>query len=196
MLGLPPARTGTSSLAGLDDRLHQPYRAKLYPRSAELLEKVRKLGALGPHHLRSRPDRADLVALRADRRAGPRPPRSPAGPRMGTGRPGAVRGPGRRRARPVAAQASAAAGRRCRWRLLLSLGSSLRQPEPAEQLIGDVEVIGREVGAEVEDRDGALGRFGVRDRRADRGVDQLLAGALAGARRTPRASGGCACRRC
>src|SRR5262249_30558744 len=33
--------------AGLDDRLHQPYRAHLYPRSAELLAEVRTLGALG-----------------------------------------------------------------------------------------------------------------------------------------------------
>ncbi len=33
--------------AGLHDRLHQPYRAALYPRSAELLERVPKLGALG-----------------------------------------------------------------------------------------------------------------------------------------------------
>lgn len=33
--------------AGLKDRLHQPARAHLYPRSAELLEKVPKLGALG-----------------------------------------------------------------------------------------------------------------------------------------------------
>ena len=33
--------------AGLDDRLHQPYRAHLYPRSAELLERARGLGALG-----------------------------------------------------------------------------------------------------------------------------------------------------
>jgi homoserine kinase len=33
--------------AGLGDRLHQPYRAHLYPRSAELLEQARKLGALG-----------------------------------------------------------------------------------------------------------------------------------------------------
>jgi homoserine kinase len=33
--------------AGLDDRLHQPRRAHLYPRSAELLQSVRKLGALG-----------------------------------------------------------------------------------------------------------------------------------------------------
>jgi homoserine kinase len=33
--------------AGLRDRLHQPHRAHLYPRSAELLERVRGLGALG-----------------------------------------------------------------------------------------------------------------------------------------------------
>jgi homoserine kinase len=33
--------------AGLQDRLHQPYRAHLYPRSAELLERAPSLGALG-----------------------------------------------------------------------------------------------------------------------------------------------------
>ena len=33
--------------AGLRDRLHQPYRADLYPRSAALLERVTELGALG-----------------------------------------------------------------------------------------------------------------------------------------------------
>jgi homoserine kinase len=33
--------------AGLRDRLHQPYRAHLYPRSAELLERAPALGALG-----------------------------------------------------------------------------------------------------------------------------------------------------
>lgn len=33
--------------AGLGDRLHQPARAHLYPRSAELLEKAPRLGALG-----------------------------------------------------------------------------------------------------------------------------------------------------
>ncbi len=31
----------------LSDRLHQPYRAHLYPRSAALLERARELGALG-----------------------------------------------------------------------------------------------------------------------------------------------------
>jgi homoserine kinase len=33
--------------AGLDDRLHQPRRAHLFPRSAALLSRVRELGALG-----------------------------------------------------------------------------------------------------------------------------------------------------
>jgi homoserine kinase len=33
--------------AGLHDRLHQPYRSPLYPRSAELLERASELGALG-----------------------------------------------------------------------------------------------------------------------------------------------------
>jgi homoserine kinase len=33
--------------AGLRDRLHQPYRANLYPRSAELLERAASFGALG-----------------------------------------------------------------------------------------------------------------------------------------------------
>jgi len=32
---------------GLEDRLHQPHRAHLYPRSAELVERARDLGALG-----------------------------------------------------------------------------------------------------------------------------------------------------
>ena len=33
--------------AGLRDRLHQPHRAHLYPRSAELVERAPSLGALG-----------------------------------------------------------------------------------------------------------------------------------------------------
>jgi homoserine kinase len=33
--------------AGLHDRLHQHHRAHLYPRSADLLERARDLGALG-----------------------------------------------------------------------------------------------------------------------------------------------------
>ena len=46
MLGL--ARSDWDLIAaGLRDRLHQPYRAQLYPRSAELLERAPALGALG-----------------------------------------------------------------------------------------------------------------------------------------------------
>jgi homoserine kinase len=33
--------------SGLHDRVHQPHRAGLYPRSAELLDQARSLGALG-----------------------------------------------------------------------------------------------------------------------------------------------------
>jgi homoserine kinase len=33
--------------AGLDDRLHQPYRAHLYPRSAEVVAEAAQHGALG-----------------------------------------------------------------------------------------------------------------------------------------------------
>jgi homoserine kinase len=33
--------------AGLEDRLHQPYRARLYPRSAELMDRASEFGALG-----------------------------------------------------------------------------------------------------------------------------------------------------
>ncbi len=46
VLGL--ARADLSLIArGLGDRLHQPYRAHLYPQSAALLESARELGALG-----------------------------------------------------------------------------------------------------------------------------------------------------
>jgi homoserine kinase len=46
MLGLARSDWDLIS-AGLSDRLHQPYRADLYPKSAALLGEVRKLGALG-----------------------------------------------------------------------------------------------------------------------------------------------------
>jgi homoserine kinase len=46
MLGLAHADWDLIS-AGLHDRLHQPYRARLYPRSASLLERAHLLGALG-----------------------------------------------------------------------------------------------------------------------------------------------------
>jgi homoserine kinase len=46
MLGL--ARGDWDLLArGLEDRLHQPHRAHLYPRSAELVADAKDLGALG-----------------------------------------------------------------------------------------------------------------------------------------------------
>jgi homoserine kinase len=46
MLGLATADWDLIS-AGLQDRLHQPYRAYLYPRSAELVTRAPSLGALG-----------------------------------------------------------------------------------------------------------------------------------------------------
>jgi homoserine kinase len=48
MLALGLARADWDLIAaGLKDRLHQPHRAHLYPRSAALLERAPKLGALG-----------------------------------------------------------------------------------------------------------------------------------------------------
>jgi homoserine kinase len=48
LLALGLARGDWDLLArGLDDRLHQPHRAHLYPRSAELVRDARALGALG-----------------------------------------------------------------------------------------------------------------------------------------------------
>jgi len=46
MLGLARSDWDLISL-GLHDRLHQPYRARLYPRSMELRERAKQLGALG-----------------------------------------------------------------------------------------------------------------------------------------------------
>jgi homoserine kinase len=46
MLGLATADWDLIA-AGLADRLHQPYRASLYPRSAQLMERASELGALG-----------------------------------------------------------------------------------------------------------------------------------------------------
>jgi homoserine kinase len=46
MLGLATADWELIS-AGLEDRMHQAQRAHLYPRSAELLERAKELGALG-----------------------------------------------------------------------------------------------------------------------------------------------------
>jgi homoserine kinase len=48
LLTLGLARGDWDLLArGLDDRLHQPYRAHLFPRSMELVARARELGALG-----------------------------------------------------------------------------------------------------------------------------------------------------
>jgi homoserine kinase len=46
MLGLATADWDLVA-AGLADRLHQPHRAHLYPRSADLVDRARSLGALG-----------------------------------------------------------------------------------------------------------------------------------------------------
>ncbi len=46
VLGLERGDTGLIA-AGLDDRLHQSYRAELFPRSAALIDRVAGLGALG-----------------------------------------------------------------------------------------------------------------------------------------------------
>ena len=48
LLTLGLARSDFSLIGrGLDDRLHQPRRSALYPRSVELLHKARALGAIG-----------------------------------------------------------------------------------------------------------------------------------------------------
>ena len=54
--------------AGLDDRLHQPRRAHLYPRSAELLERAPRPRRARRHDLRRRSGGARVVALRANGR--------------------------------------------------------------------------------------------------------------------------------
>ena len=56
------ARRPRPRRAGLGDRLHQPYRAHLFPRSAALLERAAALGALGRDDLGRRPDGARLGA--------------------------------------------------------------------------------------------------------------------------------------
>ena len=60
-------------------------------------------------------------------------------------------------------------------RRLDQLGQSrvrlLETGQAPEQFAGDPEVVGSEVGSMVEDRDGALGRFGVGDGGAHDGVE-------------------------
>lgn len=74
-IGLERADLGLVA-QGLGDRLHQPYRAHLFPRSAELLERATDLGALGATISGAGPtvllwcDAADVEAVeRAARRA-------------------------------------------------------------------------------------------------------------------------------
>ena len=64
-----PAATGIWSARGLDDRLHQPHRAHLYPRSVELAERAPRARRARRDDLRRRPDRAGVEPLRADRAA-------------------------------------------------------------------------------------------------------------------------------
>ena len=68
MLGLATADWDLIA-AGLRDRLHQPHRAHLYPRSAELLERAPSLGALGATISGAGPTVLVWCALRADRSA-------------------------------------------------------------------------------------------------------------------------------
>jgi len=89
---------------GLRDRLHQPHRAHLFPRSAALLERAPSLGALGATLSGAGPPRRARTARRPRgsppaRRAPARAPGAP--PSAGTARRGAAgaggpRGPGRR----------------------------------------------------------------------------------------------------
>ena len=85
--------------AGLHDRLHQPHRAHLYPRSVELLERVPAARCAGRDDLRRRAERARVVPIRADRRRQGRARARDGG--LGTGDPRAVRVSGRGRPRAV-----------------------------------------------------------------------------------------------
>ena len=53
---------------GLGDRLHQPRRAPLYPRSMELVERARELGALGATISGAGPTVLRVGAVRGGRR--------------------------------------------------------------------------------------------------------------------------------
>ena len=69
VLGL--ARDDFSLIArGLADSLHQPRRRALYPRSMELVERAKELGAVGATISGAGPDGAVLVPLAADGPAG------------------------------------------------------------------------------------------------------------------------------
>ena len=128
------AATGTSSRAGSHDRLHQPRRAHLYPRSMELVERARELGALGATISGAGPTvlvwcdyeqtgRGRRGAARARPRAGPtslRVPFEPQGADVARALSAARRSARRRRAQRssrravVEAEAARAARRRAR----------------------------------------------------------------------------------
>src|SRR3954466_385998 len=61
---------------------------------------------------------------------------------------------------------------------LPDLAPGVAHVQAREHLVGELQVVLAEVGAVVEDRDGALGRLGVGDRRADRRIEQALAEVL------------------
>ena len=177
--------------AGLGDRLHQPYRAHLYPRSAELVRRAPELGALGATISGAGP--TVLVWCQGAP--------TPSGSRRcstqdARGWAEVLRVPVRARGRAGAGRRSAPASAVSRLAQRLELAAGVLEAEPLEQLVRDVEVVGRQVGAVVEDRERALGRLGVGDRLADRRVEQLVADSAGAASRRPRASGACACRRC
>ena len=88
---------------GLVDRLHQPYRASLYPRSSELHGAGARARRPGRHDLRRRPDRPLLVPLRDDRRGRRGAARRVRG--LGAGHPRPVRADRRRRPRDLALDA-------------------------------------------------------------------------------------------
>ncbi len=95
--------------AGLDDRLHQPARAHLYPRSAELLERAPSFGALGATFSGAGP--TVLVWCRYEQTGAVIDAADRASARLGEGDAGAVRVPGRRRAGALALTRACARGR-------------------------------------------------------------------------------------
>ena len=94
---------------GLADRLHQPYRAHLYPRTAQLVERARDFGALGATVSGAGP--TVLVWSHLEQTPGVVRGAAPRGRWLGGRHARAVRADGRGRARALAAQTTAR--RRC-----------------------------------------------------------------------------------
>ena len=94
---------------GLDDRLHQPRRASLYPRSMELVERARSLGALGATISGAGP--SVLVWARAEAAADVAARLAADDRRVGAGAAAAVRGRWRR-GELSAANVAAGSGKR------------------------------------------------------------------------------------